>query len=78
MPAEQLDARVQGFVDAFLAASPQALADCKRLLHEVTNRPVDATLIARTAEFIADSRTSEDGRHGIQSFLGKTRPRWQG
>ena len=77
-PADQLDARVQGFVDAFLAASPQALADCKRLLHEVTNRPVDAALIARTAEFIADSRVSDDGRHGIQSFLGKAKPRWLG
>lgn len=78
VPAEQLDAQVQSFVDAFLAASPQALADCKRLLHEVTNRPVDAALIARTAEFIADSRTSDDGRHGIQSFLGKAKPRWLG
>ena len=33
-PADALDARVQPFIDAFLAASPQALADCKRLLAE--------------------------------------------
>jgi methylglutaconyl-CoA hydratase len=77
-PAEQLDARVQSFVDAFLAASPQALADCKRLLAEVGRQPIDAALIARTAEFIADSRVSDDGRHGIASFLGKSKPRWTG
>lgn len=75
-PAAQLDACVQRFVDAFLAASPQALADCKRLLHEVTSRPLDAALVGRTAELIADSRTTEDGRHGIQSFLAKSKPRW--
>ncbi|HSV71091.1 MAG TPA: enoyl-CoA hydratase/isomerase family protein [Methylibium sp.] len=72
-----LDARVQHFVDAFLAASPQALAACKRLLHEVASRPIDAALIARTAEFIADARSADDGRHGIQSFLDKSKPRWQ-
>ncbi|MES3012940.1 MAG: enoyl-CoA hydratase/isomerase family protein [Pseudomonadota bacterium] len=76
--AEQLDAAVQGFVDAFLAASPEALASCKRLLQAIHSQPIDAVLIARTAEFIADSRVSDDGRHGIQSFLGKAKPRWAG
>ena len=76
VPADALDARVQHFVDAFLAASPQALADCKRLLQAVASQPLDAALIARTAEFIADSRSSDDGRHGIASFLGKSKPRW--
>lgn len=76
--ADLVDAKVQHFVDAFLAASPQALADCKRLLHDVGTQPVDASLIARTVEFIADSRASDDGRHGIASFLGKTKPRWAG
>lgn len=75
--ADQLDARVQAWTADLLGASPQALAACKRLLHEVTGRPIDAALIARTAEFIADARASDDGRHGLQSFLGKTRPRWR-
>ena len=77
-PAAALDASVQHFVDAFLAASPEALASCKQLLREVIDRPIDATLIGRTAEMIADARVSPDGRHGVLSFLGKTRPRWQG
>jgi methylglutaconyl-CoA hydratase len=77
-PVEGLDAQVQVFVDALLGASPQALASCKRLLHDVVGQPIDAALIARTVEWIADARASEDGRHGVQAFLGKTRPRWQG
>lgn len=76
--AGEIDARVEHFVKAFLAASPDALAACKRLLHAVTNQPIDAALVARTAEFIADSRSSDDGRHGIASFLGKSKPRWAG
>ncbi|ABM96311.1 enoyl-CoA hydratase/isomerase family protein [Methylibium petroleiphilum] len=76
-PAEALDAAVQALVDALLAASPQALATGKRLLHEITGAPLDAALIARTVEFIADARASDDGREGVQAFLGKRRPRWQ-
>ncbi len=77
-PVDALDARVQPFIDAFLAASPQALADCKRLLAEVGGQPIDAALIARTAGFIAESRASDDGRHGIAAFLAKSKPRWTG
>lgn len=76
VPPDALDARVQGFAEAFQAASPQALADGKRLLHEVAGRPVDDALIARTVEYIADSRASDDGRHGIASFLARHKPRW--
>ncbi|HEU4460804.1 MAG TPA: enoyl-CoA hydratase/isomerase family protein [Methylibium sp.] len=73
---ERLDAVVQGFVDHFLAASPEALAACKRLLDDVGQAPIDEALIGRTAESIADARASDDGRHGVQAFLGKTKPRW--
>lgn len=74
---DRLDACVQAWIAALLGASPEALAACKRLLHEVTDRPIDATLIARTAALIADARASDDGRHGLQSFLDKTPPRWR-
>lgn len=74
--AGEIDACVQSVVEALLAASPQALASCKQLLREVGGSPIDAALIARTVEFIADARASEDGRHGVQAFLQKTRPRW--
>lgn len=76
VPASELDASVAKLVDALLAASPQALAQCKRLLDEVIDRPVDAPLIERTVEHIAHARASDDGKHGVQSFLNKAKPRW--
>ncbi|MGA0610597.1 enoyl-CoA hydratase/isomerase family protein [Caldimonas sp. KR1-144] len=76
VPAGELDAAVGKLVDALLGASPQALAQCKRLLDEVVDRPLDAALIARTVEHIADARASDDGKHGVQSFLSKAKPRW--
>lgn len=73
---DALDATVQRFVDGFLAASPEALAACKRLIGAVVGAPIDAALIARTVEFIADARASEDGRLGVAAFLSRTKPRW--
>ncbi|MBA3588040.1 enoyl-CoA hydratase/isomerase family protein [Methylibium sp.] len=75
--SDQLDACVEAWTSALLGASPQALTACKQLLHEVTDRPIDAALVARTAALIADARASDDGRHGLQSFLDKTPPRWR-
>lgn len=74
--AEELDAKVDGFVKAFLAASPNALKACKRLVQDVAEREIDATLIASTVEGIADIRASDEGREGVQSFLQKRKPSW--
>jgi len=77
VPAEQLDARLRETLEAVLQASPQAMLAAKRLVHEVTERPIDDGLLAHTAERIAQARSSADGREGIRAFLGKRKPRWQ-
>ena len=33
-------------------------------------------LVRRTVEGIADIRASDEGREGVQSFLGKRKPNW--
>ena len=73
---EDLDAQVDGFVKAFLAASPNALRACKRLVQDVAEREIGAALIAATVEGIADIRASDEGREGVQSFLQKRKPSW--
>ena len=75
-PPEELDGTVNLLLGQFMAASPQAIASAKRLLAEVAHRPVDDALIDDTARRIADSRASEDGREGVEAFLGKRKPRW--
>ncbi|MFC0217044.1 methylglutaconyl-CoA hydratase [Pseudochelatococcus lubricantis] len=74
--AEALDAAVARYVQAFLNASPAALAAGKRLLREAGGRAVDDALVADTARRIADIRASHEGREGVQSFLNKTKPSW--
>ena len=76
VPADQLDAKVAELAQALVAASPNAVRACKMLVHEVAGREIDATLIARTVEGIADIRSSTEGKEGVQSFLQKRKPNW--
>lgn len=57
-------------------ASPNAIKQCKKLLHEVAGVPIDEALIAKTVTSIADIRASDEGREGVQSFLQKRKPAW--
>ena len=74
--AEQLDAQVDALVQALSVASPQAVRACKKLVIDVAEREIDASLIAATVEGIADIRASAEGREGVQSFLQKRKPGW--
>ena len=74
--AEQLDAQVDALAQALSVASPQAVRACKKLVIDVAEREIDASLIAATVEGIADIRASAEGREGVQSFLQKRKPGW--
>ena len=71
-----LDAKVNELAQALAGASPAAVRACKRLLQDVAERAIDATLIAATVQGIADIRASEQGREGVASFLQKRKPAW--
>ncbi|TXC66896.1 enoyl-CoA hydratase/isomerase family protein [Piscinibacter aquaticus] len=73
---EALDAKVDELVAALVANGPMAVRACKQLVQDVAGRPIDADLRAETARRIADIRASDEGREGIQSFLGKRPPNW--
>jgi methylglutaconyl-CoA hydratase len=76
--AETLDARVGEIVAALVANGPMATRACKALVQDMAGRPIDAALRGETARRIADIRASDEGREGVQSFLGKRRPAWLG
>ena len=76
--SEALDATVDELVAALVANGPMAVRACKRLVQDVGGRPIDAALRADTARRIADIRASDEGREGVQSFLNKRPPAWQG
>ena len=74
--AEQLDAKVNDMTQALLSASPNAVQQCKTLLHNVAGQDIDAALIAQTVKGIATIRASAEGKEGVQSFLQKRKPAW--
>jgi methylglutaconyl-CoA hydratase len=73
---EQLDQQVAQWASHFKAAGPQALSDCKTLLDTVAHSPNTPALRDQTAEFIARSRASDQGKAGVQAFLNKQAAPW--
>ena len=49
---------------------------CKKLVLDVSEREINASLIAVTVQGIADIRASSEGKEGVQSFLNKRKPAW--
>jgi methylglutaconyl-CoA hydratase len=74
--ADALDGRVDALVQSLCAAGPAAQAAAKELIRAVALRPVDAAVIADTAERIAAVRASAEGKEGVAAFLGKRAPAW--
>ena len=74
--ADSLDETVQSLTGALCSAGPEAVTACKKLLHDVAYRDIDAQLLSETVQGIADIRASAEGREGVQSFLQKRKPGW--
>ena len=76
VPADQLDAKVAELASALVHVGPAAVKACKALVQDVAEKDITQLLIDRTVQGIADIRVSDEGREGIQSFLGKRKPDW--
>jgi methylglutaconyl-CoA hydratase len=72
----ELDGAMTGLIKHLTNASPNAVREAKKLVRDVAGAPVDAELIADTAERIAAIRASDEGREGVRSFLEKRKPNW--
>ena len=76
VPADTLDARVNEILGALLLAGPKAQTAAKDLIRAVARQPIDAAVVADTAERIARVRASAEGREGVAAFLDKRAPAW--
>jgi methylglutaconyl-CoA hydratase len=74
--AEMLEAACDKLTLALLQNGPQALIQCKQLVHEVATIPITPSLIGFTATQIATCRTSTEGQEGLTAFLTKRKPNW--
>lgn len=76
VPEPELDARVNELLGELQLAGPVAQLECKALIRGVAHKPIDADVIAGTAEHIAAVRASPEGKEGVAAFLAKRSPKW--
>ncbi|UAW96867.1 gamma-carboxygeranoyl-CoA hydratase [Halopseudomonas nanhaiensis] len=77
-PADELDQHVGQWIDNLLLNSPQAMSATKALLREVGSGVLQPELRRYTEECIARIRVSDEGQEGLNAFLAKRAPAWQG
>jgi methylglutaconyl-CoA hydratase len=75
VPAGELDAAVERFVNEALSASPTAVSRAKGLIQTVLGQP-PADVMGITADAIAGQRVSPEGQEGLTAFIEKRTPAW--
>jgi methylglutaconyl-CoA hydratase len=76
VPAEGLDETVAGVIALLRTSGPNAMSQCKTLIHEVANKLTLPEAYDYTARMIAEIRASEEGQEGMNAFLEKRKPNW--
>jgi methylglutaconyl-CoA hydratase len=73
---DNLDRRVEEKISALLSGGPAAQQATKRLIFDVTGRPVDESLRSDLALRLARQRSGEEAHEGMDAFLAKRSPDW--
>ena len=74
--AEMIDAERQ-YIEHFLHASPNAIAECKNLLRMVSGTDDRFNpIFMQTSVAIANQRISKAGQEGMAAFFEKRKPNW--
>ena len=75
VPAESLDAEVSAMARLIATRSSSAIASGKEVFYRQLDLPLDEAY-AVTGHAIACDFFTEDGKEGVDAFLGKRAPRW--
>ena len=70
-----MDRIIDNWITELLTSSPSAIAAAKKLISDISNRPV-ASVLDVAAESIANARVSPEGRAGVDAFLSRGKPPW--
>ena len=74
--SEMIDTERQ-YIDHFLHASPDAIAECKNLLRMVSGTDDRySPIFMQTSVAIANQRISKSGQEGMAAFFEKRKPSW--
>ena len=75
--AEMIDSERQ-YIEHFLHASPDAIAECKNLLRMVSGTDDRfSPIFMQTSVAIANQRISKAGQEGMAAFFEKRKPEWE-
>ena len=73
---EQLDEAIGEIIDHLLKNGPKAQAECKTLVRQIANQPIDEATVDETVRCAARVCSSPEGKEGLDAFLGKRKPNW--
>ena len=73
--SDDLDQSVEEHIIPYLKTAPKAVGAAKALVRSL-GATIDDKVIEQTIQQLADIWEGEEARHGIESFLNKTKPRW--
>lgn len=74
--AQEMDEIAEHLCKLTLQNAPGAVADAKKLVHDVTGHKLDDHLMRDTARRIAARRASDEGKEGLAAFLERRKARW--
>ncbi len=77
VPADRLDAELQGLAQSILAKSAAIVAAGKRAFYAQIDEALAQAYRTATAAMLENLR-SEDGQEGVAAFAEKRKPRWKG
>ena len=77
VPISELSTSTLSFADSLCHNGPDALAACKRLIEDITNCPLNDSLLQDTAKRIAKTRASDEAQMGLKAFFAKRDPDWR-
>lgn len=71
-----LNVRLKYFLDKLLQNGSEALKATKKLCHHLLDHPISLSLMEYTANLMAEIRSTDEAKEGLNAFLEKRVPRW--
>lgn len=74
---DMLLSRGMALSELLLKNGPESLIAAKQLLHHVAKEKLTTNLVQKTAEHLADRRTTQEAQEGLDAFSKKRLPKWR-
>jgi methylglutaconyl-CoA hydratase len=74
--AEELSGTVGRMLAQLYLGGPDAIMAIKRLVPDIARSDVDAAVVEKTAQALADLRSTPEAQEGLSAFLEKRKARW--